>query len=82
MNKFPYIVLGFIPTLIAIIALSVLVDYIGYYYFIFISLICLTTGIKMIRTEGYKYIGIGVISALISFYLFLLLAYIALSGPI
>lgn len=83
MNKAADIALGFIPTIIILSLLAMLINpYDHIYYFILTSqFICLTTGIIMIRKEGYKYIGTGVISALISFYLFLLLSYIALSGP-
>ncbi len=77
------IALGFIPTVIVLWLLSYLIfPYTHPYFFISTSLLlCLTVGIKMIKKEGYKDIGIGVITGLITFYLFAALLYIAMQGP-
>lgn len=83
MDKGADIALGFIPTVVVLWLLSVLINpYTYIFYFVFTSLLlCLTVGIKMMKTEGYKDIGIGVIVGLISYYLFLLMLYIMMQGP-
>jgi len=85
MEKGAYIAIGFVPTLIALYILllfSLSISHENYfYYFVFISLlICLPTGI-FIKKKGYKNIGTGVIGALISFYLFLLMLHYMMLGP-
>lgn len=83
MDKGANIALGFIPTVIAVWLLSILINFYDHiYFFILISLIVfITTGVILIRKERYKDIGIGVISGLIAYYLFLALIYYMMQGP-
>ena len=90
MVKGMYIAIGFIPTMIALYVLSAVLAallntnvyaLIFIYCFTFISLlICITTGIILIK-KGYKNIGIGGIAALICYYIFLLMLYWMMQGP-
>lgn len=82
--------MGFVPTIIALYILSALLAalidtnvyaLIFIYCFTFTSLlICITTGVILIK-KGYKNIGTGVIAGLIAYYLFLLMLYWMMQGP-
>lgn len=85
MVKGMYIAIGFIPTMIALYVLleiTVLIDTeYRTLFFVFTSVsMCLAAGIILIR-RGYKNIGTGVIAALICLYLFYLLVYWIMQGP-
>lgn len=82
MVKGAYIVIGFVLTYVVFYTLAILIKPEGnpYYFIIISSLTCLITGIILIK-KGYKNTGIGVISALISFYLFILMLYWMMQGP-
>lgn len=83
MEKGVNIAFGLIFTIVIFYTLAILINAEDYhYYFIVISsLICLTTGVILIKKGRYKNFGIGVISALISFYLFFLILCWMMSGP-